>query len=135
VITDDFGLMYVPAGQTVVPSQMQAVAPAFGILPVPQAVAGELRPAQAKPEGQGEQAVAPLFTTSPATQPTGAAEPPAHEKPDVQVVQYGVFDAVLGLMYVPAVQIVELSHSHAVAPAFGAFPEPQAVAGELPPVQ
>ncbi len=62
MISDVFGLMYVPAAQTVVPSQTQAVAPAFGTLPVPHTAAGALRPRQTKPEGQGEQAVAPLFT-------------------------------------------------------------------------
>ena len=54
--------MYVPAAQTVVPSQTQAVAPALGTLPVPQATAAEAPPGQYKPEGQAAQALAPLFT-------------------------------------------------------------------------
>ena len=56
------GLMYVPAAQTVVPSCTQAVAPALGTLPVPQATAGELPPVHTRPEGHAAHAVAPLFT-------------------------------------------------------------------------
>ena len=54
--------MYVPAAQTVVPSQTQAVAPELGVFPVPQATAAEAPPGQYKPEGQAAQALAPLFT-------------------------------------------------------------------------
>ena len=38
-------------------------------------------------------------------------------------------------MYVPAAQMVVPSHTQEVAPAFGALPEPQTAAGELPPRQ
>ena len=55
-------LIYVPAAQTVVPSQTQAVAPELGALPVPQTTAGEPEPRQTYPEGQAVQALAALFT-------------------------------------------------------------------------
>ena len=61
-VTEVDGLMYVPAAQTVVPSCTHAVAFTLGILPVPQAEAGELPPEHARPEGHAAQAVAPLFT-------------------------------------------------------------------------
>ena len=54
--------MYVPAAQMVVPSHTQAVAPAFGALPMPQTAAGELPPRQTNPEGQDAQALPAVFT-------------------------------------------------------------------------
>jgi len=54
--------MYVPAAQTVVPSQTQAVAPELGAFPVAQSTAGEPEPRQTYPEGQAVQALAALFT-------------------------------------------------------------------------
>ena len=100
------GLMYVPAAQIVVPSCTQAVAPALGTFPVPQAAAGELPPVHTRPEGHAAHAVAPLFTNWPATQGNGEADPPAHALPGVHEAQYGLFDAVFGLIYVPAAQTV-----------------------------
>jgi hypothetical protein len=44
-------LMYVPAAQTVTPSQMQAVEFELGIFPKPQGTAAELPPEQAFPAG------------------------------------------------------------------------------------
>ena len=38
-------------------------------------------------------------------------------------------------MYVPAAQIVVLSHTQAVAPALGPLPVPHEVSGDVPPVQ
>ena len=129
------GLMYVPAAQIVVPSYTQAVAPALGTFPVPQAASGELPPVHTRPEGHVAHAVAPLFTIWPATQGDGEAEPPAHALPAEQAAQYGLVDDNTGLIYVPAAQTVELSQTHAVAPALGILPVPQLVSADLPPVQ
>ena len=127
--------MYVPAAQIVVPSYTHVVAFALGTFPVPQAAAGELPPVHTRPEGHAAHAVAPLFTIWPATQGDGEAEPPAHALPAEQAAQYGLFDAVFGLIYVPAAQTVELSQTHAVAPALGTLPVPQLVSADVPPVQ
>ena len=106
LVTKVDGLIYVPTAQTVVPSYTQAVAPAFFTLPAPQAAAGELPPVHTSPEGHAAHAVAPLFTIWPATQGDGEADPPAHALPGVHEAQYGLFDAVFGLIYVPAAQTV-----------------------------
>ena len=135
LVTEVIGLMNVPAAQTVVPSCTHAVAFTLGTLPVPQAEAGELPPVHTRPEGHTAHAVAPLFTNWPATQATGAVEPPAHALPAVQEAQYGLFDAAFGLIYVPAAQTVELSQTHAVAPALGTLPVPHEVSDDVPPVQ
>ena len=38
-------------------------------------------------------------------------------------------------MYVPGAHTVDPSHTQEVEPEFGALPEPQTAAGELPPAQ
>ena len=102
---------------------------------MPQAEAGELPPVHARPEGHAAHAVAPLFTYWPATQGDGEADPPAQALPAVQEAQYGLFDAVAGLIYVPAAQTVVPSCTHAVAPALGTLPVPHEVSADVPPVQ